>query len=388
MAAHNRWTPGRSTPVRAAIAALAAGVGLALVPGLATAAPSESTSATSFSSSFEAGDAAVKVSVPFGTPTNVTGSPFAAQSLLGSIAAVTASGENPPSEIAVNLADGNAQSKWLVRTNTAWAQYQLASAAAIDSYTLTSANDSPGRDPKNWTLQGSTDGTTWTTVDTQTGQTWKTTSNDNRYQTKTFTLSARSAEFSYYRLNITANNGDSLTQLADWDIQDSTRASVAGPMTTKQDTGPTSSSTAKTGVGFTGVQSMSYSGRVIGTGDASSTNVLYDNVNVPVTAGMQLSYKLFPTLDNGITYAATYAAVDLAFTDGTRLSTDYNLTDQNGFAVDAASEGTSDSRWPDQWNSETIDLSSLAGKTVEKILFTVHLPEGAAGATADTSFKG
>ncbi len=159
-------------------------------------------------------------------------------------------------------------------------------------------------------------------------------------------------------------------------------------MTTKQDTGPTSSSTAKTGVGFTGVQSMSYSGRVIGTGDASSTNVLYDNVNVPVTAGMQLSYKLFPTLDNGITYAATYAAVDLAFTDGTRLSTDYNLTDQNGFAVDAASEGTSDSRWPDQWNSETIDLSSLAGKTVEKILFTVHLPEGAAGATADTSFKG
>ncbi len=122
MAAHNRWTPGRSTPVRAAIAALAAGVGLALVPGLAAAAPSESTSATSFSSSFEAGDAAVKVSVPFGTPTNVTGSPFAAQSLLGSIAAVTASGENPPSEIAVNLADGNAQSKWLVRTNTAWAQ--------------------------------------------------------------------------------------------------------------------------------------------------------------------------------------------------------------------------------------------------------------------------
>ena len=52
---------------------------------------------------------------------------------------------------------------------------------------MTSANDAPERDPRDWTIQGSADGgATWTTVDTRTGQTF-----DQRYQTKSMTSRAR-----------------------------------------------------------------------------------------------------------------------------------------------------------------------------------------------------
>jgi len=54
-----------------------------------------------------------------------------------------------------------------------WATY------AVNAYTVTSANDEPGRDPKSWQLEGSNDeGATWTAVDTQTDQTFA-----NRFQT-------------------------------------------------------------------------------------------------------------------------------------------------------------------------------------------------------------
>ena len=81
----------------------------------------------------------------------------------------------------------------------------------IRSYNITSANDNQPRDPKNWNFQGSNDGTTWTTVDAQTNQTFPT-----RLTTRIFVLGAAQT-YRFYRLNITANNGDTTnTQLAEW----------------------------------------------------------------------------------------------------------------------------------------------------------------------------
>ena len=79
----------------------------------------------------------------------------------------------------------------------------------ITGYALTSANDSAGRDPKDWTLQGSTDGQSWTDLDRRTGQTFP-----ERFQTRRFDI-ATPQEFTRYRLNITANSGEPLIQLAD-----------------------------------------------------------------------------------------------------------------------------------------------------------------------------
>nr|WP_221381696.1 ThuA domain-containing protein [Actinoplanes polyasparticus] len=125
------------------------------------------------------------------------------------VAAVTASGENPPNETAVKLNDGDSNTKWLVFAPTAWIRYELAAQARITGYALTSANDSSGRDPKDWTLQGSADGQQWSDVDRRTNQTF-----GDRFQIRRFDATTP-GDHKFYRLNITANSGEPLTQLAD-----------------------------------------------------------------------------------------------------------------------------------------------------------------------------
>ncbi|MCW2637724.1 MAG: cytochrome, partial [Dactylosporangium sp.] len=75
---------------------------------------------------------------------------------------VTASGENPPNESKEKLVDGNTNTKWLTFQPTGWVTVKLEKPVAATRYALTSANDFPGRDPKDWKLQGSPDGTSWT----------------------------------------------------------------------------------------------------------------------------------------------------------------------------------------------------------------------------------
>lgn len=59
------------------------------------------------------------------------------------------------------------------------------------------------RAPKNFTMQGSNDGSTWTTLDTRTLQTgWA------AGEVRNYALGSLSANYRYFRLNITANNGD------------------------------------------------------------------------------------------------------------------------------------------------------------------------------------
>ena len=78
----------------------------------------------------------------------------------------------------------------------------------INRYTLTTGNDNPSRDPKNWTFQGCTgtcpiDGTTgWVTLDTQTNQF----AGAARYQTNSYKFSNITG-YEKYRLRFTANNG-------------------------------------------------------------------------------------------------------------------------------------------------------------------------------------
>ena len=126
------------------------------------------------------------------------------------VEAVTASGENAPNETKEKLTDGNPATKWLARTPTGWVSYRLRAAASAKRYTLTSANDTQGRDPKDWTVQGSADGTNWTDLDRQTGQAFP-----DRLQTRSFTI-ADPRPFLHYRLTITANSGEPLIQLADF----------------------------------------------------------------------------------------------------------------------------------------------------------------------------
>jgi hypothetical protein len=112
------------------------------------------------------------------------------------------------------------------------------------------------RRPKNWTMQGSNNGSTWITLDTQTNQTSWPGAGKN-----TYALSSQSAAYRYYKWNITANNGDAsytqVTQLYFWST-----AVPTGAYTTL-------ASTAGhwTGAGCTGGSYIPAAGSSAGTGD-------------------------------------------------------------------------------------------------------------------------
>ncbi|WP_184847272.1 GH92 family glycosyl hydrolase [Allocatelliglobosispora scoriae] len=127
---------------------------------------------------------------------------------------ITASAENGTNENAAKLVDDTSLSKWLAFATTATLSYQFGGGASqvVKQYTLTSADDVPGRDPKNWTLQGSTDGTTWVTLDTRSNLDFS-----DRRQTRAFVV-ANNTAYSRYRLQITANHGAAETQLAEWEL--------------------------------------------------------------------------------------------------------------------------------------------------------------------------
>ncbi|WP_286345343.1 GH92 family glycosyl hydrolase [Frondihabitans sucicola] len=334
-----------------------------------------------FHSSFEANDAQPLTSTPLRDPVNVVGrAAFPVGSLLGHVTDVTASAENAPDEVAANLADNNAASKWLAFETTATITYTLDSAQTLAKYSLTSANDSSGRDPVDFTVAGSSDGSTWTTLDTQTGQSFS-----GRGATDSYSVT-KPAAYTTYRLSITKNAGDAITQLADWSLSDgTTTAPPASPMATVVAGGPAAGPNLKKGQGFTGLASLRYAGEHVADGAASATNVLYDDLKLKVGRATQLSYKIFPELGGDLQYPATYAAVDLQLSNGDLVSASkYGLVDGHGDGISAQAQGKSKILYADQWNSVKIDLGKLQGKTITKVLFTYDNPSGKAA----TSFQG
>lgn len=366
----------RGRPLGMAVAA-------ALVVPLAvtTALPAAAAEPGDFASSFEEGDAApleTTVAQRDGAPWQhniAAGTAGLPGSVLGGLTAVTASAQNLPNEGAEKLADGSPSTKWLAFARTGWVVYELAEPVAIEAYALSSANDAAGRDPKTWTLEASDDGQTWATVDQRTDEDFP-----QRLQQRVFELDAPTEAHRYYRLNVTANSGDGIVQLGDWDLSADLDAPPAeAPMTTAVGTGPNVDLTSKPRVGFTGTHSLRYDGAHLGDGEANATNVLYDDVDLLVGEDTRLSYVIFPELLDDLQYPSTYAAVDLLFTDGTYLS-DLGARDAHGTVATAQAQGEGKILYGDQWNSVRIDLGDVAaGKTVDQVLLGYDNPRGEAG---------
>ncbi|MGY4384387.1 putative surface protein with fasciclin (FAS1) repeats [Pedobacter sp. UYP24] len=79
-------------------------------------------------------------------------------------------------------------------------------------YTLTSANDAHGRDPKSWKLEGSLDGVTYVPLDTRQDIDFS-----SYFETKIFSFK-NTVAYGYYRLTILSNHGDGLFQMAEWSL--------------------------------------------------------------------------------------------------------------------------------------------------------------------------
>src|SRR5262249_21169722 len=152
-------------------------------------------------------------------------------------------------------------------------------------------------------------------LDSRSGQSFS-----GRFATNTYSF-ANTTAYAYYRLNITANSGDSIVQLAGWDVSDGSNAlPPATPMVSQVGSGPLLGANDRLGAGFTGTASLRYAGGAQADGRAYATNKLFD-VTIPVGPRTRLSYKIFPEHPGSDSqYPSTYAAVDLHFTDGTYLS--------------------------------------------------------------------
>ena len=288
------------------------------------------------------------------------------------VIAAEANGENEGAgEVAENLFDGSSQTKWLVFERTGWVEAELSEPVAVVHYALVSANDAPGRDPRNWTLSGSNDGTTWTVLDTQTNQDFT-----ERFQSKEYRF-ANTTAYKHYRLDITANHGDGIVQLAELQLSNGdTAPPPPSDMTSKVGDGPRGGYTAKSGVGFTGVKAFEYAGTHEAEGRGHSYNKVFD-VDVPVRSTTELSYLIYPDfVDEDLSYPSTYASVDLVFTDGSSLS-DMGARDQHGAILSPRGQQASKTLYTNQWNFKKSRIGAVAaGKTIDRILVAYDNPDG------------
>ena len=367
---------------------LSIGLCSALLMGtLSTSSPkmvaAEATQNTDFFTSFETSDpqpnwentveidaSGKKISEGIDGNTPFTGIPG---SITNKVVEVKARGEYTSSgEIAANLIDSNENTKWLDTSSTSWLQFKLSEPEAVIKYALTSANDSAGRDPRNWNFAGSNDGVNWTQLDTRTNEIF-----NERFQTNVYEFE-NETEYLFYRLNITANSGQPYTQLAEFQLSNGIvlPPPLASDMKSAISNGPTSLYNAKSNVGWTGLKAFTYAGRHLADGRAYSYNKIFD-VNIDVTPNTELSYYIAPEFtDKGqIEYPSTYAAVDLYFTDGTYLH-QLGAVDQHGIKVNPQDQGNSKTLYNNQWNFKKSNIGAVAaGKTIERILIAYDNPE-------------
>jgi hypothetical protein len=97
-----------------------------------------------------------------------------------------------------------------------WLQYQFTSAQRIGEYTIISRNNTgDATSPKQFVLQGSSDGSSWTDLDTR-SVTW----NTNGNQSQTFAI-ASPGSYAYYRLLIkeTSSSSSPYTSVAELQLR-------------------------------------------------------------------------------------------------------------------------------------------------------------------------
>ncbi|WP_030622485.1 GH92 family glycosyl hydrolase [Streptomyces sclerotialus] len=147
-------------------------------------------------------------------------------------------------------------------------------------------------------------------------------------------------------------------------------------MTSRVDTGPTDSPTAKQNAGFTGTRALRYGGTHTAEGHGYAYNKLFD-VDVTVGPDTVLSYKLFPEMAGSARdYRATQVSVDLAFTDGSYLS-DLKPADASGAPLTPQGQGAAKTLYVNQWNDRTARIGAVAaGKTVDRVLLAYDAPRG------------
>ena len=121
--------------------------------------------------------------------------------------------DSPASDDIDKIVDNNADTKYTANYNKVWIVWKGNSAVNVEEYHLTSSSDDQKNDPKSWTLSASNDSVIWTTLDAKNDFVFT-----ERKSKKKFPISDKTP-YLYFRLDITSNNGGSLTQVAEWGLK-------------------------------------------------------------------------------------------------------------------------------------------------------------------------
>jgi regulation of enolase protein 1 (concanavalin A-like superfamily) len=122
--------------------------------------------------------------------------------------------QNSATEGSAKAFDGNPGSKWFCYNSpTGWIQYDFGAgnAQVVKRYTINCA-DVATRDPISWNLRGSQDGSSWTWLASASNQTFAIRMGMNTYDIGNTTA------YRFYRLEITANNGDTGMAIAEFGL--------------------------------------------------------------------------------------------------------------------------------------------------------------------------
>ena len=112
---------------------------------------------------------------------------------------ITASGENCGSECKEDAFDRSTSTKWLTFATAGSITVQLNKGSVrVHNYSICSANDAAERDPDDWTIEGSNDGSSWTVLDTVTNN-GEFASRNTCYPFEMDTI----GNYSYYKMDIT-----------------------------------------------------------------------------------------------------------------------------------------------------------------------------------------
>lgn len=122
-------------------------------------------------------------------------------------------------EGSLKLLDGDVNTKmyqgW---PGTFTATFTFAAAQTIKFYGIGSANDSPTRDPKVWTLEGSNDGNNWEVLDTRNLDRNFYDQAGSKYKQMFYFAVATPKPFPMYRWKVTANFGSGGFQLSEFQL--------------------------------------------------------------------------------------------------------------------------------------------------------------------------
>lgn len=136
--------------------------------------------------------------------------------LYGGIHSVSVENPSGPNSVEASkyLFDNNPETKFYTTPIGAsfYMTWEFPQSVVANSYTMTSANNLPDRDPQEWVIMASNTGNTgdWVTLDSKISQLFP-----NRFETRVFRFDNKLA-YKYYRLHVITLKSGTAFQMADW----------------------------------------------------------------------------------------------------------------------------------------------------------------------------